>query len=73
MVGRGVGGGSRRSGEEEAGGLGQEAARRSGCCVSRDWRCECVCVWYLLELIAKAMTPDPSCSGGSIGYEWARH
>ena len=60
MVGIGVGGGSRRSGEEEAGVAWQEAAPRSG-------------VWCLLELIAKAMTPHPSGSGRSIGYEWARH
>jgi hypothetical protein len=33
----------------------------------------CLCVWCLLELIAKAMTPHPSGSGRSIGYEWARH
>ena len=87
MVGIGVGGGSRRSGEEEAGGLGRRqhhplvAARlvTGGVCV-----CLCVCVaggrrqhhalvWCLLELIAKAMTPHPSGSGRCIGYEWARH
>ena len=76
MVGIGVGGGSRRSGEEEAGGLGRRqhhplvAARlvTGGVCV-----CVCLCVWCLLELIAKAMTPHPSGSGRCIGYEWARH
>ena len=35
--------------------------------------CVCVCVWCLLELIAKAMTPHPSGSGRCIGYEWALH
>ena len=74
MVGIGVGGGSRRSGEEEAGGLGRRqhhplvAARL----VTGDV-CVCLCVWCLLELIAKAMTPHPSGSGRCIGYEWARH
>ena len=73
MVGIGVGGGSRRSGEEEAGGGWQKAAPRSGCRASRDWRCVCVCVCGLLEPIAKAMTPHPSGSGRCIAYEWARH
>ena len=46
MFGIGVGEGSRRSSEEEAGGDWQEAAPRSGFRVSRDWRCvsACVCV-----------------------------
>jgi len=61
MVGIGVGVGIW---ETRCGGGGwgawQEAAPRSG-------------VWCLLELIAKAMTPHPSGSGRSIGYEWARH
>ena len=76
MVGIRVGGGSRRSGEEEAEGLGRRqhhplvAARlvTGGVCV-----CVCLCLWCLLELIAKAMTPQPSGSGRCIGYEWARH
>ena len=72
MFGIGVGGGSRRSGEEEAGGLGRRqhhplvAARlvTGGVCVF-----VCLCVWCLLELIAKAMTPHSSGSGRCIGYE----
>jgi hypothetical protein len=51
----GVGGGCRRSGEEETGGIGkgQHHARlvTGGVCV-----CVCVCVCGLLELIAKDMT-----------------
>jgi hypothetical protein len=72
MVGIRVGGGSRRSGEEEAGGLGrrQYHALIAACLVTGG---VCLCVWCLLELIAKAMTPNPSGSGGCIGYEWARH
>ncbi len=72
MVGIGVGGRSRRSGEEDAGGLGRRqlhplvAARLVTGGV-------CLCVWCLLELIANAMTPHPSGSGHCIGYEWARH
>ena len=69
MVGIGVGGGSRRSGEEEAGGLGRRqhrplVAATGGACVF-----VCLCVWCLLELIAKAMTPHSSGSGRCIGYE----
>ncbi len=75
MVGIGVGGGSRRSGEEEAGGLGRRqrhplvAARlvTGGVCV-----CVCVCVVFIGADV-QAMTPHPSGSGRSIGYEWARH
>ena len=56
MVGIGVGGGSRRSGEEEAGGIGRRqhhalVATRlvtGGVCV-----CVCVCVCGFFELIAK--------------------
>ena len=66
-----VGGRSRRSGEEEAGGFGRRphhalvAARlvRGGVCV---------CVWFI-GADANAMTPHPSGSGRCIGYEWARH
>ena len=75
MVGIGVGGGSRRSGEEEARGIGRRqhhalvAVRlvNGGVCVCV---CVCACVCCLLELIAKAMTPHPSGSGGCIEYEW---
>ncbi len=76
MVGIGVGGGSRRSGEEEAAGIGRRqhhalvAARLVTGGVSV---CMCVYLWCSLELIAKAMTPHPSGSGRCIGYEWARH
>ena len=78
MVGIGIGGGSRRSGEEEAGGLGRRQHHplvaaslvTGGVCVCV---CVCVCVWCLLELIAKAMPPHPSGSGRCIGHEWARH
>ena len=55
------GGGSRRSSEEEAGGIGRRQ-HHALASVSA-----CVCVWCLLELIAKAMTPHPSGSGRSIG------
>jgi hypothetical protein len=72
MVGIGVGGESRRNSEDEAGGIGrrQHHALVAARLVTGG---ECVCVYGLLELIAKAMTPHPSGSGRCIGYEWARH
>ena len=63
MVGIGVGGGSRGAVRRRLGGV-------AGGSTTGVW---CVCVWCLLELIAKAMTPHPSGSGRCIGYEWARH
>jgi len=63
MVGIGVGGGSRRSSEEEAGGIGrrQHHALASACLVTGGVSvCVCVCVWCLLELIAKAISHDAS-------------
>ena len=75
MVRIGVGGGSRRSGEEEAGEIGR---RQHHALVAAPLVTGGVCVRVracgLLELIrAKAMTPHPSGSGRCIGYEWARH
>jgi hypothetical protein len=70
MVWIGIGGGSRRSGEEEAGGIGR---RQHNALVAASLVTGGVC-WggNLLELIA-AMTPHPSGSGRCFGSEWARH
>jgi len=76
MVEIGVGGGSRRSGEEEAGEIGRRqhhALVALRLVTGGVGRCVCVCACGLLELIAKAMTPHPSGSGRCIAYEWARH
>ena len=71
MVWIGIGGRSRRSGEEEAWGIGRR--QHHALVVARLEAGVSVCVCGLLELIAKAMTPHPSGSGRCIGYEWARH
>ena len=72
MVGIGVGGGSRRSGEEEAGGLGRRqhhplvAARlvTGGVCV-----CVCVCGVYW-SLIPQVVVAALGMNGHGIEYHW---